>query len=84
MSFSTATDKLSEYIPPSIKRTAELKTMRIKKLNRMIFLLEIFFSDAQKKIIAVSNENMQIMKRYCQRDSSRFIFAIPSAVNFDV
>lgn len=84
MSFKTAIDKLSEYILPRTNKTAELNIVRIKKLKRMIFLLEIFFSEAQKKIIAVSKENMQIIKRYCQRASSKLMPAIPSAVNFDV
>ena len=84
MSSRTATDILSEYIPPIMSNTTALKTVRIKKLNRIIFLLEMFFSEAQKNMIAVSKENIQIMKRYCQRASSKFMLAIPSAVNFDV
>ena len=75
---------LSEYIPPIINKTAELKTVSIRKLNRIVFLLEMFFSEAQKNMIAVSKANMQIMKRYCHNASSKLMFAIPSAVNFAV
>jgi len=44
----------------------------------------MFFSDVQKLIMAVSKANMQMVKRYCQNDSSKFRLAMASAENFAV
>jgi hypothetical protein len=53
-------------------------------VNIVVFTLSLSFSDAQKAIIAVSNEKRQIVKKYCHSDSKRLIFAIFSAEKRDV
>ena len=70
-------------IPISIT-TEQFRIINEKKLNNIFILFDTFSCDAQKFIIAVSKANMQIVNKYCQKDSSRFIFAMASGKNFAV
>jgi len=69
---------------PNTTIITELIIIIAKKLNKILFLFDILSCEAQKFIIAVSNAKRHIVKRYCQKDSSKFIFAIASDENLDV
>ena len=62
----------------------ELKTNIVKKLNNRRLLFKVLSSDAQKLIIAVSTANKQMVNKYCQNDSSKFILAMTSEANVAV